>query len=222
MRSYMLTRMKAMSKMVKDAEEEIPKHYWIDTNQFVKDDIDHFSKRVRLALQNDDVNNSTALKLFWKIRCRLDPSRGECKSPPAVQMQQQKLAKEKQIEEERRKEQERVAAQKRAEEAARKERERIALEQKLEQERLAAEQARLEAERLEREKLEAEKARLEQERIALEQQKVEQERLAEEQRRLEEEKQKLEAQRLALESEKKELEEESRSLWDILFGWIFS
>ncbi|WP_156490651.1 putative solute-binding protein, partial [Oleiphilus sp. HI0086] len=84
MRNYMLTRMKAMNKMVVDAEEEIPKHYWIKTNQFVKDEIDHFSKRIRLALQDDQINNPTALKLFWKIRCRLDPSRGECKAPPKV------------------------------------------------------------------------------------------------------------------------------------------
>ncbi|WP_231882856.1 putative solute-binding protein, partial [Oleiphilus sp. HI0132] len=67
MRNYMLTRMKAMNKMVVDAEEEIPKHYWIKTNQFVKDEIDHFSKRIRLALQDDQINNPTALKLFWKI-----------------------------------------------------------------------------------------------------------------------------------------------------------
>jgi len=82
MRSYMLTRLKAIDKMVLDAEKEIPAKYWIKTKQSVKDDIDHFSKRVRLALRDDKVNNETALKLFWKIRCRLDPSRGECKESP--------------------------------------------------------------------------------------------------------------------------------------------
>ncbi len=57
MRSYMLNRMTEMNKMVKDAEEEIPDHYWIDVNQFVKDDIDHFSKRVRTELSEDNVNS---------------------------------------------------------------------------------------------------------------------------------------------------------------------
>ncbi len=89
MRSYMLNRMTEMNKMVKDAEEEIPDHYWIDVNQFVKDDIDHFSKRVRTELSEDNVNSQVALKLFWKIRCRMDPSRGECKTdfPEVTQRQ---------------------------------------------------------------------------------------------------------------------------------------
>jgi len=90
MRSYMLTRMKAMDKMVIDAEKEIPRRYWIKTNQFVKDDIDHFSKRVRFALKDDGVNDLAALKLFWKIRCRLDPSRGECKDSPYKKIKRDK------------------------------------------------------------------------------------------------------------------------------------
>jgi len=81
MRRYMLTRVGEMEKMVSDAEKEIPAKYWIKINQFTKDDIDHFSKRVRLALKKDKINHPTALKLFWKIRCRLDHSRGECARP---------------------------------------------------------------------------------------------------------------------------------------------
>jgi len=81
MRKYILTRIKEMKKMVSDAEKEIPKKYWINIGQFIKDDIDHFSKRVRIALKKDSVNHPTALKLLWKIRCRLDRSRGECARP---------------------------------------------------------------------------------------------------------------------------------------------
>lgn len=81
MRKYILTRLKAIDKLVKDAEEEIPSKYWIEIDQFTKDDIDHFSKRVRVALKDDGVNHPTALKLLWKIRCRLDRSRGECARP---------------------------------------------------------------------------------------------------------------------------------------------
>lgn len=82
MRNYVKTRLKAINELVKTAEEEIPHKYWIQTSQFVKDDIDHFSKRVRIALMNDGVNHPKALHLFWKIRCRLDRSRGECKESP--------------------------------------------------------------------------------------------------------------------------------------------
>lgn len=81
MRKYILSRLQAIYKMVRDAEEEIPSKYWIDISQFTKDDIDHFSKRVRVALKDDNVNHPTALKLLWKIRCRLDRSRGECARP---------------------------------------------------------------------------------------------------------------------------------------------
>ena len=81
MRNYILTRLKAISKMVKDAEAEIPQKYWIEISQFTKDEIDHFSKRVRMSLKEDKVNHPTALKLLWKIRCRLDNSRGECARP---------------------------------------------------------------------------------------------------------------------------------------------
>lgn len=81
MRNYILTRLKAIDKMVKDAEEEIPQKYWIEISQFTKDEIDHFSKRVRMSLKEDKINHPTALKLLWKIRCRLDNSRGECSRP---------------------------------------------------------------------------------------------------------------------------------------------
>ncbi|WP_068453843.1 putative solute-binding protein [Oleiphilus sp. HI0080] len=81
MRNYIFTRLRAIDRLVKDAEKEIPSKYWINVDQFTKDDIDHFSKRVRLALKKDDVNHPTALKLLWKIRCRLDRSRGECTRP---------------------------------------------------------------------------------------------------------------------------------------------
>jgi len=67
--------------MVKDAEAEIPQKYWIEISQFTKDEIDHFSKRVRMSLKEDKLNHPTALKLLWKIRCRLDNSRGECARP---------------------------------------------------------------------------------------------------------------------------------------------
>jgi hypothetical protein len=239
MRNYMLTRMKPMNKMVTDAEEEIPKKYWIKTNQFVKDEIDHFSKRIRLALQDSNVNNPTALKLFWKIRCRLDPSRGECKTPPSVVSQRQmSVEKPKEAntsasdkaaklaaEEEKRK----VQAAEDAKRKAAAEAKRIAELQRIEEEqlkqKLAAEKAeeakKLELERQRLAALKAEQERLEQERIKHEQL------IAEEKRRIEAEKLKLAQEQLALQEAKDQLQEEkeetkssSWSLWDFLFGWI--
>ena len=173
MRKYMLTRLKEMNKMVLDAEDEIPDYYWIETNQFVKDDIDHFSKRVRLSLQDSDVNNPTALKLFWKIRCRLDPSRGECKESPDQKSKREKQLADKQREEKR-----------------------LVLEQK------------------QREQKKRSKANL-----VREQKQLEQEKLRQKQEQIIQEKLKLEDQRLALE---KASQESERSIWEILFGWLWS
>lgn len=220
MRNYMLTRLKEMNKMVKDAEEEIPAKYWIKTNQFVKDDIDHFSKRVRLALQESDVNNSTALKLFWKIRCRLDPSRGECKESPDVKSKREKQLAEKQREEETQAKERRNFQAKQQE----KQKEKQLEQQQQEKQRLALERERIEQERLqqqqEQEKLALELKRLEEERLRLEQEKLEQERLVQEQEKLKQEKLKLEEERLALEQAKIEFQENKWSLWEFLFGWI--
>lgn len=214
MRNYMLTRLKEMNKMVKDAEEEIPDYYWIPTTQFVKDDIDHFSKRVRLSLQDTDVNNSTALKLFWKIRCRLDPSRGECKESPDF-----KNKREKQLEEQKREEEQR----------ARKQREQQQTKLALEQQKLETKKFELEQERLKKEKaaqqLAFEQQRLKEERLKLEREKekIEQEKLRLETDKLERERRKLERENKSLAKENQEVEkEDSRSLWDILFGWLWS
>lgn len=82
MRRYILKeRLNAIFKAVKDAEEEIPSKYWIHLDQFGIDDIDRFSKDIRVALKKDKIHHPTALKLLWKIRCRLDRSRGECVKP---------------------------------------------------------------------------------------------------------------------------------------------
>ena len=186
MRNYVKTRLKAINKLVKDAEEEIPEKYWIKTSQFVKDDIDHFSKRVRIALMDDGVNHPKALHLFWKIRCRLDRSRGECKESPiniekrdqqtvaktapikkpkeSTRAVQEKLAKEK-LKKQKMLQQEKLAQQKREQMARKKLEEQALAKKKLAEQTKALEQAKLERakieaalerERNEREKLEKE------------------------------------------------------------------
>lgn len=213
MRNYMLTRLKEMNKMVLDAEAEIPENYWIKTNQFVKDDIDHFSKRVRIALQDSDINNSTALKLFWKIRCRLDPSRGECKVSPDQQNKRDRQQDTKQDDKEKLSLVQKLEEQKR-----------------LEKETQAREHAKwvLEQERIEKEKLAQKQAllakeqqRLNEEKLALEQERLAQEKLKLEKERLEQQKLKLEQEKLALEKAKLEIQDNKRSIWEILFGWMW-
>jgi hypothetical protein len=214
MRKYMLTRLKAMKKMVEDAEDEIPEKYWIKTSQFVKDDIDHFSKRVRLALRDENVNNPTALKLFWKIRCRLDRSRGECKSFPEAKIKREKNNSEKKQLQAKKKEQSQLQQRLK--------------KMKLEQARLKKvqlEQAQL-AEERRQEQLELERLkRQQQEDLVEEKQKqytLNQERqvLEKKQKELELQQQKFEQEKLALEEEKLALEQEKQSSWwDFLIFW---
>jgi hypothetical protein len=168
MRNYLKTRLKAINKLVKDAEEEIPEKSWIETSQFVKDDIDYFSKRVRIALMEDGVNHPKALHLFWKIRCRLDRSRGECKESPvnvekrdqkyalkaAASNKQNKLVKDKQT----KLAQKKLAKQKLEQKAlvAQKLERKKQSEQALAKKKFAEQEVALEREKIERAKIEAE------------------------------------------------------------------
>jgi len=81
MRSYILTRMKDIHKLVDDAEAEIPAKYWITASKETKTELEGFTKQIRVALKEDGVNHPKALKLLWKIRCAEDPARSECNAP---------------------------------------------------------------------------------------------------------------------------------------------
>ena len=81
MREYILSRIKDIHKLVKDAEAEIPAKYWIKTSEKTKKDLAKFQKEIRLALREEGVLEPKALKLLWKIRCSEDASRAECVSP---------------------------------------------------------------------------------------------------------------------------------------------
>jgi flagellar biosynthesis GTPase FlhF len=170
---------------VRDAEEEIPDKYWIETSQFVKDDIDFFSKRVRIALMDDGVNHPKALHLFWKIRCRLDRSRGECKESPVnvdrhdhqsavksvVSNKPNKLVKDKQ---EKRAQEKREKQKRERQKIAQQKRERQQIEQQKQEEqalakkKFAEQKIALENEKLERAKIEEELERSRTEREKLE------------------------------------------------------
>jgi len=191
MRNYVKTRMKAINKLVKDAEEEIPDKYWIKTSQFVKDDIDHFSKRVRIALMEDGINHPKALHLFWKIRCRLDRSRGECKESPVNIEKRDKKPSVK-------------AVAKRKPKKSVKETQKKLAQQKMAQQKLAKkklEQQKLERQRLEQKKKEEQaltKQKYAEQKLALEREKLERAKIEEELAREREEREKLEKELLAL------------------------
>ncbi len=81
MRNYVVGRLKAIDKLVKDAEEEIPGKYWIKTTPETEAEFVKLSREVRLALKAEGDMDPKALKLLWKIRCSEDPSASECATP---------------------------------------------------------------------------------------------------------------------------------------------
>lgn len=78
MREYILSRLPDINKMVEDAENEIPAKHWIRTTPEQKAEINSFIKKVRDELLNDGIHHPKALKLLKSIRCKNDPTRGEC------------------------------------------------------------------------------------------------------------------------------------------------
>ncbi len=81
MRKYVLSRLDYIHKIVREAEEEIPQKYWIETDPETQKELDRFSREIRLALRDEDTFDPKALRLLWKIRCSQDAGRSECVTP---------------------------------------------------------------------------------------------------------------------------------------------
>lgn len=81
MREYSLQRLSAMMTMIKEAEETIPRHYWIRTDASTKAELEKFFKDIRLTLKVENKFDARALSMLWKIRCSDAPSRAECVMP---------------------------------------------------------------------------------------------------------------------------------------------
>jgi len=81
MRHYIVNRMNNISTLINNAEKQIPKKYWIRTDQSTKDELEDFYKNIRLTLKVTDRFDARALSLLWKIRCHTSPHREECIMP---------------------------------------------------------------------------------------------------------------------------------------------
>ena len=81
MRNYIVNRLKAINKLVADAEKEIPAKYWIKTNDVTRAEFTKLSREVRLALKTEGKMDPKALKLLWKIRCAENATASECSTP---------------------------------------------------------------------------------------------------------------------------------------------
>lgn len=81
MRRYIVNKLNTITTMIDNAENQIPKKYWIKTSQETKDELEGFYKNIRLTLKVNEKFDSRALSLLWRIRCLTSPDREECVMP---------------------------------------------------------------------------------------------------------------------------------------------
>jgi Solute-binding protein AdeT 1/2 len=81
MRRYIVNKLNTITNMIDNAENQIPKKYWIKTSQETKDELEGFYKNIRLTLKVNEKFDARALSLLWKIRCLASPDREECVMP---------------------------------------------------------------------------------------------------------------------------------------------
>ena len=81
MRRYMYNKLATAIHLIDNAEASIPRKYWIETSQELKDELEEFYKNIRLTLKVNKKFDGRALSLLWKIRCQASPEHEECVRP---------------------------------------------------------------------------------------------------------------------------------------------
>lgn len=65
-------------KEIEQSERAIPEKYWVNISDEAKDQWNDFFRQARISLRADGVYHPKALKLFGRVRCKLDPRLAEC------------------------------------------------------------------------------------------------------------------------------------------------
>ena len=65
-------------KEIEQSERAIPEKYWVNISDEAKDKWNDFFRQARISLRADGVYHPKALKLFGRVRCKLDPRLAEC------------------------------------------------------------------------------------------------------------------------------------------------
>jgi hypothetical protein len=81
MRQYTYSRGDDFQKLADDAEKGIPKKYWIPVDETTKKALKNLTKSIRLTLKKEGKLDPKTLLFLWKVRCQLEPTRGECSTP---------------------------------------------------------------------------------------------------------------------------------------------
>ncbi|MFE8070178.1 DUF6091 family protein [Marinobacteraceae bacterium S3BR75-40.1] len=75
------TRIDEVYKIIEDAEAEIPQKYWMYPAEDKIGKYERMLQQVRLQLRDEGVYDPKALRLMRVIRCKVDPTAGECANP---------------------------------------------------------------------------------------------------------------------------------------------
>jgi len=78
MRAYLASQAGAMGKTVTEAENKIPKHYWVSIPRADRQKYDAFMRNSRIDLMHKGLYNAKALHLMKEVRCHFHPDAGEC------------------------------------------------------------------------------------------------------------------------------------------------
>ena len=77
-RSFAQSHLEEGFKTLRGFEDKIPNKYWIEVDSSVKQKWSSRHRVSRLHLRDQGIYHPTALTLFRKVRCKLDPTLSEC------------------------------------------------------------------------------------------------------------------------------------------------
>jgi len=77
-RDLMANKYPAEVKDIENSENTIPANYWINISDDSKNKWNDFFREARITLRDQGVYHPKALKLFRKVRCKIDPVLAEC------------------------------------------------------------------------------------------------------------------------------------------------
>ncbi|MFE8070175.1 DUF6091 family protein [Marinobacteraceae bacterium S3BR75-40.1] len=77
-RDYAMSRIDEAYEIISKAESEIEPELWIQPTEQQLQDYDKMLREVRISLRDEGTYNAKALRLMRVVRCKKDPTRGEC------------------------------------------------------------------------------------------------------------------------------------------------
>jgi hypothetical protein len=82
-RQYFAANFDATLRVVQQAENQIPEHWWIPIPKEKEEEFRSQTQRIRVAFRESGAYDPKMLTLLRKVRCKKDPARSECTSTDA-------------------------------------------------------------------------------------------------------------------------------------------